>query len=118
MKERAEDKNIRFIVLLIPTKELVFKELWSNPSPAYRTLTENETAFWKITKDSLERNDIEYIDALPALRKQLASGVQPYQVSINGHPNEHGHRAMASLIAEYLTSRTTAGQHAAQGLER
>jgi hypothetical protein len=27
MKERAEDKNIRFIVLLIPTKELVFKEL-------------------------------------------------------------------------------------------
>jgi hypothetical protein len=102
MTERAAHGNIRFIVVLIPTKELVFQELWSDPSPTYRNLTENEVVFWKITKDSLERNSIEYVDALPALREQLAFGVQPYQVSHDGHPNEHGHAAIANLIATYL----------------
>ena len=103
MNERAADRKIRFIVVLIPTKELVFQELWSNPSPAYRNLTDIEVVFWKITKDSLERNGIEYVDALPALQDQLAFGVQPYPVSKDGHPNEHGHRAVANLITTYLT---------------
>jgi len=106
MNESAADRNIRFIVVLIPTKEFVFQELWSNPSPTYRNLTENEVVFWKIKKTFLERNGIEYVDALPALQEQLVLGVQPYQVSHNGHPNEHGHRAIANLIAAYLKNRT------------
>ena len=103
MKELATDSNVRFIVLLIPTKELVFQELSKNlPSPAYHSLTDNEVTLWNITKGYLKRNGIEYIDALPALRQQLVSGVQPYQVSTDGHPNEHGHKAIATLIAAYL----------------
>lgn len=102
MNESAADRNIRFIVVLIPTKELVFQLLWSNASSTYRILTENETVFWKITKDFLERNGIEYVDALPTLREQLTTGVQPYQVSHDGHPNGHGHRAIAKLITAYL----------------
>jgi len=102
MNERAADRNIRFIVVLIPTKELVFEELWNNSSPTYRNLTDNEVVLWEITKDSFERNGIEYVDALPALREQLAFGVQPYQVSHDGHPNEYGHRAIANLITAYL----------------
>lgn len=102
MNERAADRNIQFVVVLIPTKELVFQELWRSPSPTYRNLTEDEVVLWKITKDSLERNGIEYVDALPALREQLAFGVQPYKVSHDGHPNEHGHKAVANLIAAYL----------------
>jgi len=102
MKENAIDRNIRFIVLLIPTKELVFQELWGSPSSAYRNLTENEEFFWKNTRDYLELNGIEYVDALPALREKLSLGIQPYKVSKDGHPNEHGHRAIAKLIAAYL----------------
>jgi hypothetical protein len=51
MKELAAERSIRFIVLLIPTKELVFEKLQSNPSTSYRALTEHEAEFWKITKD-------------------------------------------------------------------
>jgi len=86
-------------VLLVPTKELVFEELWGNPSTSYRVLTENEELFWRIAKDFFEENGIEYVDALPALRQQLTSGIQPYQVSRDGHPNEEGHRAIARLVA-------------------
>ena len=102
MNERAADRNIRFIVVLIPTKELVFQEIWSNPASTYSSLTENEIVFREITKDTLKGNGIEYVDALPALREQLAFGIQPYQVSQDGHPNEHGYRAIATLIAAYL----------------
>jgi hypothetical protein len=102
MNESAADRDIRFIVVLIPTKESVFQVLWSNASPAYRILTENEAVFWKITKDSFERNRIEYVDTLPALREQFTTGVQPYKVSYDGHPNEHGHRAISKLISTYL----------------
>src|SRR5215813_7999305 len=95
-------KNIRFVVVLVPTKELVFKELGTNPTKNYLSLTQNEEQFWKITKSFLKENAIEYLDALPALRKQLTSGNQPYQESSDGHPNEYGHAAIAKLVAAYL----------------
>ena len=98
MSELAAEGKIRFIVALIPTKELVFKELWSTPSENFRILTENEDRFWKMTKHFLEENGIEYVDVLPALRAQLAEGIQPYQVSHDGHPNKHGHLAIARLM--------------------
>lgn len=115
MNEHASEGNIRFIVVLIPTKELVFQKLWSNPSPTYRNLTENEVVFWKITKDFLERNGIVYIDTLSVLREQLAFGIQPYQVSSDGHPNEHGHRCIANLIAAYLKQPHQIGDLGQQG---
>lgn len=102
MNESATQRNIRFIVVLIPTKELVFQEVWTNPPPVYRELTGNEGVMWEITKEALKHDGIEYVDALPALREQLAFGIQPYHVSFDGHPNEHGHRAISSLVAARL----------------
>jgi hypothetical protein len=102
MHELAALKGIRFFVALIPTKEAVFRQLWQNPSASFRRSTENEERVWRLTKEFLERNGIEYLDALPALREQLMAGVQPYQVSHDGHPNEHGHAAIAKLVAAHL----------------
>ena len=107
MHEFADTRNIRFFVVLIPTKEAVFCQLWQNPSLSFRSLTENEERVWRITKDFLEHNGIEYLDSLPALREQLATGIQPYQVSHDGHPNEHGHKAIAKLVAARLESSKT-----------
>jgi lysophospholipase L1-like esterase len=104
MKELAATRNIQFIVLLIPTKETVFRKLWLNSSMSYRSLTENEERFWRLTKDFLEQNGIEYLDALPVLQGQLTTGIQPYQVSHDGHPNEYGHKAIAKLVAAYIES--------------
>lgn len=104
MHKRAAEKNVLFIAVLIPTKELVFKEIWQNPSTSYRHLTENEIAFWHITKTFLKNRGIEYVDALPAIRDVFNSGIQPYQASQDGHPNAYGHRAIAKKVAADLNT--------------
>ena len=76
-----------------------------SPTKAYRALTDNEARMWRIAKDYFERNGIEYLDALPALQAQLTAGNQPYPVSQDGHPNGHGYRAIAELVAAYLQSQ-------------
>lgn len=113
MHELAVSRNIRFIVVLIPTKEAVFRQLWENPTMGYRRATEYEERVMQSTKDFLVQNNIEYLDALPALREQLTTGVQPYQVSHDGHPNEHGHAAIAKLVAAHLASPKTSQAAAA-----
>jgi len=117
MHRRAVGRNIRFLVVLIPTKEMVFRDLWQSPSASYRSLTENEERLWKLMKAFLEDHGIEYVDALPVLRDQLAASVQPYPVSHDGHPNESGHKAIARLVASRLAgapgSQAQVGKEAA-----
>ena len=66
MSELAVQQDKRFLVILIPTKELVFKNLSQNPSSTYHALIKNEELFWKITKEFLKKHDIEFVDALPS----------------------------------------------------
>jgi len=97
--------GIRFIVLLIPTKELVFSSQANEISvPSYHTLVRNELLFWEQTKMFLESHSIEYMDSLQSLQSELETGFQPYRVTRNGHPNEHGYRAIAHAIHSYLTT--------------
>ncbi|ETX00624.1 MAG: hypothetical protein ETSY1_10525 [Candidatus Entotheonella factor] len=103
MHELATARNMRFLVLLVPTKETVFRNLGSHPAVSYRRLTDQEARFWATTKAFLARRGIEYLDALPALQGQLAAGVQPYPMSQDGHPNRHGHQAIAKLVANHLS---------------
>ena len=86
------------MVLLIPTKELVFKDIIKKPSVKYLDLIKNEEDIWKKTRAFLEENNIAYLDALPSLKGQLDQGIQPYKVSKDGHPNEYGHKAIAELV--------------------
>jgi len=104
MHQLAASRNIRFLVVLVPTKETVFRDLWKHPSTSYRGLIENEERFWAITRDFFTSNGIEYLDSLPVLQEQLALGIQPYPDSPDGHPNEHGHMAIAKLVASRLRS--------------
>jgi hypothetical protein len=110
----ATARHIRFLVVLIPTKETVFQPFWHDPSTSYRQLIEHESRMWRITREVLDRHGIDSVEALPALREQLARGIQPYPVSHDGHPNDHGHQAIAQLVATHLApARRPPGQPAA-----
>lgn len=102
MSERAAYSRIDFTVLLIPTKELVFKNIFGDDkndvSNVYFDLIENEEIFWQKTKSFLEMQQIHHIDSLPALRKVLDVGQQPYRTNTDGHPNEVGYHAIAELV--------------------
>jgi hypothetical protein len=102
MQARAAAAGVRFLVVLVPTKEAVFRDAWQEPSASYRSLVENEERLWQLAQDFLARNGIEHVDALPALRQALAAGRQPYPVSYDGHPNASGHGVIATLVAAHL----------------
>ena len=83
--------GIRFIVLLLSTKELVISEqAKALDSSNYHALIRNE------------QHAIEYIYSLPALQAGLQEGDQPYHVNYDGHPNEVGHRVIAEAVRSYL----------------
>lgn len=104
MHRLAADGGIRFIVLLIPTKELAFGELAQQmDAPAYQDLLRNERQFWQETKAFLEKNSIEYVDTLQPLRAELEAGKQPYRMSYDGHPNAHGQETIARALYSYLS---------------
>lgn len=103
MDQLASRDGIRFIVLLIPTKELVFSEQAKGvTASSYQALVENERQFWKEVKLYLDEQSIEYMDSLQSLQAQLETNSQPYRVTGDGHPREHGYRAIAHAIHSYL----------------
>lgn len=108
MHLRSDAKKIRFVVVMIPTKEMVFLHLCENPTPEQLLLAENEKLCWAKTKDFMTANGIEFVDALPALKDQFAAGTQPYRMNADGHPNAFGHQAIAQVVADALSTGTKA----------
>ena len=102
INKRVKELGIDFVVLLIPTKELVFEDIVykkiDDVPEAYRSLIKNEELLWIKAKDFLRDQKIYFIDTLPVLRKCIQAGNQPYDISSNGHPNPIGHYAMAEFV--------------------
>ena len=102
MNEAARSRGVNFAVLLLPTKELVFKDAVYENLPdipeSYSQLIENEQSVWKEVKDFLDSEGITYIDALPVLKKALREGNQPYWRGRDSHKNEIGHELVAELV--------------------
>ncbi len=106
LKKRSKQANTEFAVMLIPTKELVFKDIVyaesTEISQAYKDLIKNEELVWEKTKEFLKNQKIYFIDTLPILRYSIKSGLQPYLISNNGHPNPIGHYAIANLVSHEI----------------
>ncbi|MBN2207857.1 MAG: hypothetical protein JW759_00955 [Candidatus Coatesbacteria bacterium] len=106
MNDKTKSAGIGFAVLLIPTKEFVFRYLvYANSKSiprVYSELIRNEAAFWRMTKEFLDSQSIPYIDVEPILRGCLDRDIQPYDITTDGHPNASGHLAIAEHLAEIV----------------
>ena len=102
MNELALEQGIRFLVVLLPTKEFVFRNLVRDLSASYRELITNEEMSRNMIIEFLKENNIEYVDALPAMRNQLLIGIQPFHSTIDGHPNKFGESAIAGVVSKQL----------------
>jgi len=106
--ERVRASGADYLVLLGPTKELVFRE--SIPAalqsdPVFRRAVEDEQEIRRRTIAFLDEHGIAYADPLPALRASLAHGEPPYPANIDGHPNPQGHRVIARFVLEEIERR-------------
>ncbi len=105
-KKRVEATGARFVVLLMPTKELVFEPHISGTSaashPDLQPMLEAETGFWSRLTASLDTGRVEFVDALPLLRGALSEGRSPYPISNDGHPNRLGHERIADGLLAAL----------------
>ena len=101
---RCEEAGVSFAVVLIPTKETVFRALADDQDAHGRLagLVANEARVRRQLCESLEQLGITHIDALGHLQDCFRRTNQPYPVTRDGHPNADGHRAIARAAAETL----------------
>ncbi|MEE3371399.1 MAG: hypothetical protein VX346_18845 [Planctomycetota bacterium] len=102
MQHKLTTSEAVFLVVLIPTKILVFEPLVRSASSSFSKLVEHELRVWEATKNHLRENNIPYVDVLPALRKCLQKGQQPYPIGVDGHPNPQGHKVIAASVSRWI----------------
>lgn len=108
MDEECRKQGVRFLVVLIPTKESVFAPRMTGRLHDDRVVTvvEHERRIREDLGDWLRRQGIETLDVLPDLQHAAA---QPYFENADGHPNEVGHRTIARAVAQRLSMSASLG---------
>jgi lysophospholipase L1-like esterase len=100
----ASLREVRVVVLMIPTKELVFSP-WAiqangPASEVMRQLEEVELKLWHELEAACRDHGVEALGCLGALRDSVADGRNPYFTDWDGHPSPHGHVVIARTLAE------------------
>jgi hypothetical protein len=112
MSKKARAANVIFMVMIIPTKELAFKEIVYNSKnkmpQEFDKLIENEELIIDKIKEHCKKEAIIVIDSTSRLRDYLRRGIQPYKVSIDGHPNVFGQRVLAEVVKDKITDMEAA----------
>jgi len=108
MNQLAQEKEIDFLVVIIPTKESVFSEFiitsdQLGSSDKLRSLIVKEEVVNKLVKSYFTENNIAYIDVLEPLG-EAAGREQIYPNNFGGHTNKNGYRIIAESINQYLKS--------------
>lgn len=106
MNELAEKNDTRFIVVIIPTKEMVFSSYIEGntdllASEKIDRLIRSEREVDRITRDYFTEHGIEYIDVLEPLQAKTDKE-QLYPNNYGGHTNENGYRIIAESIKNVL----------------
>jgi hypothetical protein len=103
MKELCRHNGADFLVVVIPTKEMVFSDyLEKRPgmplADVISKLLLNERKARLKTFDYFRQSGIDFVDTLPALRS--ARGSQLYaRTAADMHPNGNGYRVIAEAVA-------------------
>lgn len=109
MNDMALQNGIDFVVVVIPTKEMVYAEvIEAHPTmkqfDLLRRLLVNERSVRDRLFSFFDQSSIKYIDPLPAMRKGI--GQQIYARSSGDmHPGKEGYRLIGEAVSAYLTRR-------------
>jgi len=104
MDEICRKNNIQFVVVVIPTKEMVFSEYLEHNhkialSDVVDRLLVNESLALDRTFKFLTDANISYVSPLPLLQKSVGQGLFA-RSAVDMHPNKNGYRVIAEAVAE------------------
>jgi len=106
MHEAVKAVKKDFLVLIVPSKDLVFEDTIRKAgigtTDTFESAVGAEKQLLQDFKKFLKDAGIRFVDALPILQECLRKGEQPYFIHEDGHPNEIGHRAIASRLAQEI----------------
>jgi SGNH hydrolase-like domain, acetyltransferase AlgX len=111
MNELCQQNETSFLVVVIPTKEMVFADHLETQrdmplSGVIAKLLANERKARDKTFEFLHQSKIDFVDALPALYG--ARGSQLYaRTAADMHPNGNGYRVIGQTVATALQARDT-----------
>ncbi|MGH7908772.1 MAG: hypothetical protein ACRENW_02855 [Thermodesulfobacteriota bacterium] len=118
MNDMSKEKNIDFLVLLIPTKETVFSEFIEHNSelPRYDVIDKvisNERQANLLVKGYFSERGIAFIDLEDVLRNAVNSE-QVYPNNFGDHLNKNGYSIVAKTIKRYLNRNSKGSSNSNQ----
>jgi hypothetical protein len=106
MRTLVEQANARFLVVILPTKSIVYSELMSTATPAppqaFSRYNEAEQRLTRSIEEFLDAHNIDYVNSTSALRERLARNEPTHPESDDGHPNKNGYAAIAGAILPWV----------------
>lgn len=114
MKEICDQNHVQFVVVVIPTKEMVFSEyLEHNPQipmdDVIDKLLVSERAARVQVFQQMSQLNIGYVDPLPAMKKSVTEGLYASSAG-DMHPNRNGYRVIGEAVAEFLKQGVNSSQ--------
>jgi lysophospholipase L1-like esterase len=108
-RRETQARNIRFGVLLIPSKERVFygylKEKGYKLSDEYEQLVENDDRLRKATAAFMKKIGVSSADVLPDMENAIRKYRNVYPATTDGHPLETGYQVYAEAAAKLVSGR-------------
>ncbi len=106
MNAACQQNNVEFLVVIIPTKEMVFAEyLEHRPglplNDVIDKLLANERVARERTLKFLSAAGIPFVDTLPSLRQSIGDELYA-RTAADMHPNANGYRVIGKAVADAL----------------
>lgn len=98
----VESANVELLIVLIPTKEMIYAPYLNELNTAHMTLVAQETHIRSEMTAFFDENEIAYVDILPAMQNAVEEDIAIYPQTFDGHPNDNGYRIIAQVIADYI----------------
>ena len=118
MNEICQQNHIQFMVVVIPTKEMVFSEYLEHNSrvpldDVIDKLIVSERSARSQMFDFLSQNNIAYVDTLPALQKSVGQRLYA-RTAGDMHPGKNDYRVIGEAVADRLKQGDRAKPPAAE----
>ena len=103
--QKTDNAGVNLLVLLIPTKELVYADLMEREGKltgTFARLVEMERQARHNVESWCTGKRIRCVDALPNLQNEIARRQQIYPSTTESHPNAAGYRVLATTVNDAL----------------